>query len=243
MTITTNPTGAIDPALGLGRPEVATSIEEHAQAQQLLAALEEKVRDGDPGVKPAELRDAREVVNFARLRVQAAQRAAERREREERAAAYAELGARAHGADIVPDAQLVQAFTDALATLDRLAALAVERSTAIQSIAAGAMQLLQVADQHGERDVLRAAGIHNAQQGGLGGPQVILVPADAPPYTLTDVAPQDLLMAVLGRVQARATQTLGDSEHGPSAALAEAARVFPDLATAAPHHEQDQAGR
>ncbi|MFD9905886.1 hypothetical protein [Streptomyces sp. NPDC059063] len=64
------------------RPEAAPAVvqaEQHAaEAEQTLAAMEERVRDGDEDVTPAQLAEARELGRFARLRAEAAARKAER---------------------------------------------------------------------------------------------------------------------------------------------------------------------
>lgn len=65
-------------------PDVAAAEQEAVEAEQLLAALEEKVLDGDETVTPQALSNARELGTFARLRAEAARRKAEK------AAAHAE---------------------------------------------------------------------------------------------------------------------------------------------------------
>ncbi|MEU3277295.1 hypothetical protein [Streptomyces antibioticus] len=64
------------------RPKTGAAIEqaeqEAAEAEQLLAALEERVRDGDEHVTAQQLADARELGRFATLRAEAARRKAER---------------------------------------------------------------------------------------------------------------------------------------------------------------------
>ncbi|MFI6471503.1 hypothetical protein ACIBL5_14815 [Streptomyces sp. NPDC050516] len=57
---------------------VAQAEQEASEAEQLLAALEERVRDGDDAVTPTQLADARELGRFAKLRAEAARRKAER---------------------------------------------------------------------------------------------------------------------------------------------------------------------
>ncbi|GHA19696.1 hypothetical protein ACFOOM_10075 [Streptomyces echinoruber] len=57
---------------------VEQAEQEAAKAEQLLAALEERVRDGDEQVTAQQLADARELGRFAKLRAEAARRKAER---------------------------------------------------------------------------------------------------------------------------------------------------------------------
>ncbi|MEV0438968.1 hypothetical protein AB0I84_09410 [Streptomyces spectabilis] len=59
-------------------PAVAQAEQHAADAEQTLAAMEERVRDGDEDVTPAQLAEARELGRFARLRAEAARRKAER---------------------------------------------------------------------------------------------------------------------------------------------------------------------
>ncbi|MFH8471974.1 hypothetical protein [Streptomyces sp. NPDC018000] len=58
--------------------EVTTAEQEAAEAEQLLGALEERVRDGDDEVTPQQLAEQRELSGFAKLRAEAARRKAER---------------------------------------------------------------------------------------------------------------------------------------------------------------------
>ncbi|WP_406354858.1 hypothetical protein OHB56_20280 [Streptomyces sp. NBC_01635] len=59
-------------------PEVAQADAEAREAGDLLAALEERVRDGDDKITPQQLTEQRELGRFARLRAEAARRKAER---------------------------------------------------------------------------------------------------------------------------------------------------------------------
>lgn len=65
------------------RPEAGAEIvgqaeQEATEAEQLLAALEERARDGDEHVTAQQLTDARELGRFATLRAEAARRKADR---------------------------------------------------------------------------------------------------------------------------------------------------------------------
>ncbi|WP_155059738.1 hypothetical protein [Streptomyces blattellae] len=59
-------------------PAVEQAEQEATEAEQLLAALEERVRDGDEQVTAQQLADARELGRFAKLRAEAARRKADR---------------------------------------------------------------------------------------------------------------------------------------------------------------------
>ncbi|MFI6331908.1 hypothetical protein ACIBBG_26820 [Micromonospora chersina] len=223
---------SIDPR-DFGRPEVQAALDEHGQAQQLLTALEERVRDGDPGVQPAELADARQVVEFARLRVDAARRAATRRERDERAAEYRQVGDLARAVDTAADQRIVDAFGDAVTALARLWELAEQRSGQVRQVAARAAAAVAAADKHDEREQLRAAGVHNAAAGGVAGPATVIVtPADGSGYHLTDVRSGAILAAALGRVAEVTGADMAELE--PTSALTSTARVFPAVTEVQP---------
>ncbi|MFF3897919.1 hypothetical protein ACFYY3_33160 [Streptomyces sp. NPDC001812] len=59
-------------------PEVAQADAEAREADELLATLEERVRDGDDKITPQQLTEQRELGRFARLRAEAARRKADR---------------------------------------------------------------------------------------------------------------------------------------------------------------------
>jgi hypothetical protein len=75
---------------------VAAATQEAEQAEQQLASLEERVRDGDDTITPAQLAEQRELGRFARLRVDAARRQAERRQEQDRARDQAAARAQVH---------------------------------------------------------------------------------------------------------------------------------------------------
>ncbi|WP_262015652.1 hypothetical protein [Micromonospora sp. Mcm103] len=239
MTATATTASAGTDPRDFGRPEVQAALDELGQAQQLLAALEERVRDGDPGVQPAELADARQVVEFARLRVDAARRAAERREHDERAAEYEKVGELARAVDTAADQTVVDAFAEAVTALARLWELADQRSRQVRAVASRAAAAVAAAEQHGEREELRAAGVHNAAAGGLAGPaSVTVTPEDASPYYLTDVRSGAVLAAALGRVVEVTGADL--TELSPSTALSSTARVFPTVAEVQPATDSEE---
>ncbi|MBF6047733.1 hypothetical protein GO001_21220 [Streptomyces sp. NRRL B-1677] len=115
-------TTATAPAAG---PEGGAAIEqaeqEAAEAEQLLAALEERVRDGDEQVTAQQLADARELGTFARLRAEAARRKADRAAQaaaeQQRAAHLAEAAAMAASGGPLDDAALAAAYATARAAV------------------------------------------------------------------------------------------------------------------------------
>lgn len=221
-----------------GRADVDAAQQEVREAEQLLTALEERVRAGDPGVKPRELRDAREVVDFARLRVEAAERRAEKQRTQARHALYEQLGADARALDLGDDAAITDAFTEALSALHRLWQVAGRRSTVLRDVAGRAASVVTLADQHGERDVLRAAGVHNGNGASMNGPaSIAVIDEHGQGRWLTDVLPHHLVSAALARTFAHVGETRPVE---PEPSLKTAARVFPALAAAAPGDDQDQ---
>jgi hypothetical protein len=77
-----------------GRPDaVAAAEQEAAEAEQLAAALEERVREGDDSVTSEQIASARELGRFARLRTEATRRKAEKAKAAARLAACEALRA------------------------------------------------------------------------------------------------------------------------------------------------------
>ncbi|MGQ4727048.1 hypothetical protein ACUN3E_05235 [Streptomyces sp. Ju416(a)] len=72
---------------------VAAAVQEADEAAALAAALEERVRNGDNTVTPAQIANARELGNFAQLRADATRRQAEAAKRDARLADLAQLKA------------------------------------------------------------------------------------------------------------------------------------------------------
>ncbi|MGW0774553.1 hypothetical protein ACWD01_13080 [Streptomyces sp. NPDC002835] len=111
---------------------IATAQRELADAQQVLAALQERVREGDTDITPDQLAAQRELIGFAELRVEAAHRkhAAETTaDRERRAQAAAQAGRDLLAADDTqPIIDAVRAAADALRHLVKVAA---DRNAAI----------------------------------------------------------------------------------------------------------------
>ncbi|WP_405677289.1 hypothetical protein OG292_22440 [Streptomyces sp. NBC_01511] len=114
---------------------VTTAQHEAAEARATLDSLTERVKAGDPNVTPSQLATQRELIAFAELRVEAAERKEAQYREDERAA----LGAAAKtaatelitgpGMDTIAEA--TKAAADAIAAL---AALAYERNDAIAEI-------------------------------------------------------------------------------------------------------------
>lgn len=126
-------------------PEIVTVADaERAarEAQDLVAALEDRVREGDAEVTPAKLAEHRELAAFAQLRVEAAQRTQTRVQEEERAA----LGAAAKDAaeELITGAgpgEIAEAMRAAVNALAALAALVHERNARISEVGRSLAQL------------------------------------------------------------------------------------------------------
>ncbi|MFE5397436.1 hypothetical protein ACFQ9U_23120 [Streptomyces sp. NPDC056568] len=121
--------------------DLTTARQELDDARATLATLEEQVRDG-ADVTPQQLAAQRELISFAELRVEAAQRTETRIREEERAALGAAAKTSAEqlvtgaGMDEIGDA--ARTAVDALA---RLAALAYQRNERIAEVGASLVQL------------------------------------------------------------------------------------------------------
>lgn len=104
--------------------------QEYERALELVEALQERVREGDESVTPAEIASARELADFARLRMDAAVRREAREDTDRKATALAGLLTEVEGLrreyaalTIGPDSEVVAVIAAALADYrDRAAA-------------------------------------------------------------------------------------------------------------------------
>ncbi|MEU0671594.1 hypothetical protein ABZ330_01640 [Streptomyces sp. NPDC006172] len=115
--------------------DLATAQAELDEARAVLGTLQEQVRDGDTSVTPQQLADQRELISFAELRVEAAERTETRAREDHRAA----LGAAAKeaaeqlitGPGMDEVAAATRAAVDAIA---RLAQVAYDRNERIAEV-------------------------------------------------------------------------------------------------------------
>ncbi|MFR0359081.1 hypothetical protein [Streptomyces sediminimaris] len=114
-----------------------TAAEQEAHdAEELITALEERVRDGDTDVSPEQLAAQRDLGRFARLRAEAARRKHERAlaaDRDQRAQDAAQRARQLLADDSTEP--ILDAAQDAVTALARLAKLARDRNTAVQDVA------------------------------------------------------------------------------------------------------------
>lgn len=87
---------------------VAEAETEAREAEALAISLEERVKDGDESVTPAELENARQLKGFAKLRREAAARKAERAREAERQRQLAALRAEIEGASPMSRAKIAE---------------------------------------------------------------------------------------------------------------------------------------
>lgn len=169
------------------------------EADQLVVALEERVRAGDPGVTVAELGEARRVADFARLQLHAAHGRAAEIQAEARRRFYAELGEEVRALDL-DNTTMVAAFDEALAGLRKLYSLAEERSARVVDLSRNAEAVIDEAKVHDELSLVRTAGVYAA--GTIDGFRrgLILTPVDGQPNYLGAIAGWQATAAVLGRV-------------------------------------------
>ncbi|WP_327169213.1 hypothetical protein [Streptomyces subrutilus] len=119
-----------------------TAAAELAEARALLATMTERVREGDPYVTPTQLATQRELIAFAELRVEAAQRKETRVRAEERAALAGAAREAAEQLLTGPGTEEIAAATrDAVDALARLAGLVQARNERIVEIGSTLVQL------------------------------------------------------------------------------------------------------
>ena len=121
--------------------DLATAQAELAEAEAALEALKERVRDGDESIGPEQLSAQRELIGFANLRIEAAQRTEThiRESLDPRGAAAKEAAEQLiAGAGMDDIAAATRAAVDALANL---AALAYQRNARIAEVGAQLVQL------------------------------------------------------------------------------------------------------
>jgi hypothetical protein len=111
---------------------VATAEDEAREAAALAQALEERVKDGDEDISPAELENARQLGGFARLRTEAAQRKAERAREAERQRQLAALKAEMTERPGMDRKRLAELLRTAQAALDDFATTAAEHNAQVR---------------------------------------------------------------------------------------------------------------
>ncbi|MGS2640258.1 hypothetical protein [Streptosporangium sp. G12] len=134
---------------------------EAAEAAALLAALEERLLDGDDSVTPAQLAEHRDLVTFATMRAEAARRRADKEQAAARRAEYEALADDVAGLGEVA-APVRAAFADALAALGRLVDAEHALSGRVRAAHARIMRARMVAEEHDELDLMRAGGVLGA---------------------------------------------------------------------------------
>ncbi|MER5401661.1 hypothetical protein [Streptomyces sp. NPDC002599] len=136
-------------------PDVAQAEAEAREADDLLAALEERVRDGDDQVTPQQLAEQRELSGFAKLRAEAARRKANRAAA--KAAAAEQAAAFAKAAKLLDDradtTKLAATYENARTALAALVADIDDYNNAVTEVA----RILRAADAPEEGRASRKA--------------------------------------------------------------------------------------
>ncbi|WP_067071592.1 hypothetical protein [Carbonactinospora thermoautotrophica] len=151
--------------------EVNAAEAEAAEAAALVEALEERVRDGDESVTPEQIEQAKSLCGFAKLRVEAARRKAERARQK-----AAEAARRKAAAEVrerlsrYTDEALAERYRDARDALRKLAAACHERNAAIGDCG---MRLRSVGFADLDTPALLASGGTGAC--GVGTPRIVVV--------------------------------------------------------------------
>lgn len=215
--------------------EVRAAKQDRRQAADFLAALEERVRAGDPDVKPGELREARGLVEYAVLRVDAAKRRAEQATIDARHTRYQQVGAAARGL-VIDDAPVVSAFNAAVAALRDLYTAAAADQQRLMALVPEVSVTLEEAAEHDETGLLQAAGLARSATSDSRARFSVTSP-DGSRRLMWSVSPISAVVAVLDSVVAGdpdMVQALG-WEHGEAAQASRAAglhltRAYPQLA-------------
>lgn len=173
--------------------EVAAAELEAKEAQDLAAALEERIRDGDESVTADELARAEGLGKFARLRVEAAGRKAAKGRRD---AAIAEGKLLADELDdfMAVDVDLVQAWTEAVGAIRVLFEAARTRSQLVAE-AVGRMASVDAQMQRDAGVSLKSVGVLPSRWGNVPGFRVPSAGVD-----VCDVAASTFLATALQQV-------------------------------------------
>lgn len=147
-----------DPVPASPGDEVGQAEQEVREAEELIKALEDRVRDGDPDVTPGELAEKRGLLDFARLRVDAARKKAARRRAEARRARMVEAVTAARGFNS-QDAEVEQAIADVSAAMFRVVELLETRDQAARKLIQQTSAAYAEAEEHGELGQARELGM------------------------------------------------------------------------------------
>lgn len=151
MSTVTHP---VDLTPAQAREALAAAEKEKREAQGLADALAERARDGDPDVTPAKLAEARQLADFAQLRITAAERKLAAAEAADRHARADQLAAEAR--DLVDEDDLqaladgVRKVAEATAALYEVAITRNDRIRAVNAIARTLEGEFEQAGQPGE---------------------------------------------------------------------------------------------
>jgi hypothetical protein len=137
--------------------EIDQAEAEAREAAELVDALAERVKAGDPDVSPGQLGEQRQLAEFAALRVEAARRSAEAKRAKARHVAYRDLVAEVVRFPDV-DTAVVDAFGEALEAARKLWDAAAGRSAALRDLGTRAGALVAEARERDELGMLRVEG-------------------------------------------------------------------------------------
>lgn len=207
------------------RTALSAVEQEKTEAEQLTAALAERVREGDPEVSPQQLAEARQLADFAELRITAAQRklaAAEEADRQARARQLAEDAHRLADGD--EHGVLADAIRHMAEAVNALVDLAHTRNNDIHSISN------RVRDLDYEFGQAGAPGDLALRHGVARHPEGVIVTGEP---MVARLSPAELLAAAvrLATGQSRVTEgELIQAFSGPDGTLARVLKAMPALA-------------
>ncbi|ULR50590.1 hypothetical protein [Streptomyces deccanensis] len=218
------------------REALAAAEKEKGEAQGLADALAERARDGDPDVTPAKLAEARQLADFAELRITAAERKLTAAEAADRAARAEQLAADAR--QLVTDddhGPLAEAIRDAAAAVNALIDVAQARSNRIRSI----NQRIRALE--GEFEQVGAPGDLALHHGVARHPEGTIVTGQ-PMVTLLSAAELVAAAVRLATGQDKLSEgELSQAFDGPDATLGRVMKAMPSLAEEWRHSPEEWA--
>jgi hypothetical protein len=178
---------------------VADADTEAHEAAELATALEERVKDGDETVTPAELENARQLRGFAKLRQEAAARKAAKAREAERQRQLAELKAEILQEPNEVKAELAELLHTAEDALMAFADRAAEHNGRV-TVWHQRMMALGVPTPQAPVPLAEHARMGWRGDGNMLGPVALLV--GYPVQTIEAISAEPLIGAVLGRLSA-----------------------------------------
>ncbi|MEV4863095.1 hypothetical protein [Streptomyces ossamyceticus] len=219
------PPGTAEPTPQQARAALETASTEKKEAEALADALAERARDGDPDVTPAKLAEARQLADFAELRITAAERKLAAAEAADRAARAEQLATDA-GQLVAEDdhGPMADAIRRAVEVIGELVDVAQARNHRIRSIN------YRIRDLDGEFERAGTPGELALRYGVARHPEGLRVTGE-PMVTLLSAGELVAAAVRLSTGQDKLTEgELSEAFNGPDATLGRVLKAVPGLA-------------